>query len=104
VNFGEALNELLAGNTVTRKSWNGKGMYLMFVPSNEWAVSSGLLREHLQQQAWIAMRTADAKLVPWLASQADLLSDDWECESPAKPATQTLAPSGFHSEVVHNVQ
>jgi hypothetical protein len=30
---------------------------------------------------YIFMKTADDKLVPWLASQTDLLSDDWEVVS-----------------------
>ena len=68
-NFGEAISELKKGNKVTRKGWNGKNMWLeLQVPD---ANSKMTL-------PYIYMKTADNNQVPWLASQTDMLSEDWE--------------------------
>ena len=66
--FGDALKVLKDGGKVTRKGWNGKDMWLMLqVPD---ATSKMTL-------PYIYMKTVDDNLVPWLASQTDLLSEDW---------------------------
>lgn len=68
-NFGEAISELKKGNKVTRKGWNGKNMWLeLQIPD---AHSKMTL-------PYIYMKTADNNKVPWLASQTDMLSEDWE--------------------------
>lgn len=68
-NFGWALQELKAGSKVMREGWNGKGMWLALqVPD----------ANSKMQLPYIYMKTADGKLVPWLASQTDMLSTDWE--------------------------
>jgi Protein of unknown function (DUF2829) len=69
VNFSYALNFLKSGKQVRRAGWNGKGMWLQV----QWpdAYSKMTL-------PYIYMKTADGNIVPWLASQTDLLSDDWE--------------------------
>lgn len=67
--FGTAINELKAGKKIARKGWNGKGMFLKLqIPD---ANSKMTL-------PYIYMKTADENLVPWLASQTDILSSDWE--------------------------
>jgi hypothetical protein len=76
--FGWALEELKNGNRVSRPGWNGKGMWLKLVPGKEHGLGAddpGGTREHLP---WIGMRTADNKFVPWLASQTDVLAEDWD--------------------------
>lgn len=78
-NFGDAIRYLKRGLKVARKGWNGKGMYLRYVePYTDKAykvtecepIDGTLL-------PYIAMKTADNKFVPWLASQTDMLSEDW---------------------------
>jgi hypothetical protein len=67
--FGYALRHLRDGHRVSRLGWNGKGMYLeLQVPD---AGSKMTL-------PYIFMKTAQGDLVPWLASQTDLLSADWD--------------------------
>ena len=66
MNFSEALNELKKGKFVCREGWNGKGMYLViFYPIQE------------NFLPYIMMRTVQDEYVPWLASQTDILSEDW---------------------------
>ena len=79
--FGQALEQLKLGNKVTRENWNGKNMYLYKVKqelhypplSDGEAWKEGVF----EQSDFIVMKTADKKLVPWLASQMDILAEDW---------------------------
>lgn len=66
--FGWALRQLRNGRKVQRSGWNGKGMWLALQVPDEHSKMS---------LPYIYMKTADNKLVPWLASQTDVLSDDW---------------------------
>lgn len=66
--FGWAIEELKAGNAVARQGWNGKGMWLRLqVPD---AHSKMTL-------PYIYLSTVTSGLVPWLASQTDMLATDW---------------------------
>lgn len=78
MNFGQAIEELKKGHKVSRAGWNGKGMWLTLV--NGWDMPESELRseiDELETAPWIGMKTADGKFVPWLASQTDVLADDW---------------------------
>ncbi len=74
--FGLAIEALKAGKRVCRSGWNGKGMYLEHYPSNGWARLFGNTTD-IANAPFIGMKTADNKLVPWLASQTDILAEDW---------------------------
>ena len=66
--FGEALKLLRAGKRVARDGWNGKGMWL------------GLQTRDTTSKMtlpYIYMSTVTGDLVPWLASQTDMLATDW---------------------------
>lgn len=84
MNFGDAIAALKAGKRVARKGWNGKGMFLFLVNGSTFTVNRepllSILGEGTQVQyhAHIDMKTAQGYVVPWLASQADMLSEDWE--------------------------
>jgi hypothetical protein len=83
VSFSEALRQLKEGKKVARNGWNGKNMFLFLVPGSVFQVSRapllGIYPEGttIKYHAHIDMKTADDQVVPWLASQTDLLSDDW---------------------------
>lgn len=87
--FGWAIRVLKDGGRVARKGWNGKGMYLWLLPAA--TIKAEWCREpHLKAMAEanggeiealgsIRMMTADKKvLTGWLASQTDMLAEDWE--------------------------
>lgn len=89
MNFGEAIAELKNGNLVTRKGWNGKDMFLWLKPAatikEEWckdAILRSICHENggeVEALGTICMKTADNKvLTGWLASQTDMLSEDWD--------------------------
>jgi hypothetical protein len=73
--FDSALIHLKHGDRVVRAGWNGKGMFLFLISS--WTYTDGKQDNYLNLP-FIAMKTADDKVVPWLASQSDTLADDWE--------------------------
>lgn len=85
ISFGDAVNALKSGAKVSRQGWNGKGMYLVLILGSavEYAINERYGNPHdptdrKQVLDAIYMKTADGKLVPWLASQTDILSTDWE--------------------------
>lgn len=74
--FGLAIEALKQGKKVARAGWNGKGMWLALHKEGGTFVHEETGTE-LQYLDYISMKTADNKLVPWLASQTDVLSEDW---------------------------
>ena len=77
--FGEAVEALKSGRRVARTGWNGKGMWLGLVRAYDYNPSSGEVNAALgfKKLPWIGMKTADNCFVPWLASQTDVLAEDW---------------------------
>ena len=74
--FGLAIEALKLGKRVARAGWNGKGMWLILVPF-DLADKVAFQYAALDSLPWIGMKTADNKFVPWLASQTDVLAEDW---------------------------
>lgn len=74
--FGLAIEALKKGAKVARAGWNGKGMWLSLVTN--WNGNLTPDAEQFQLLNFIAMRTAQADIVPWLASQTDMLAEDWQ--------------------------
>lgn len=83
--FGQALEFLKAGHQLAREGWNGKGMWLVLQVGSDGPIE---LREgscyqnagltEVQIDSHIDMYTAAGTMQPgWLASQADMLSEDW---------------------------
>ncbi|MCE5169423.1 DUF2829 domain-containing protein [Paenibacillus profundus] len=71
MNFGQAIELLKDRKRVARAGWNGKGMYLGLCEGGGW-------RDSHRTQDFIYMKTANDTIVPWLASQTDMLAEDWE--------------------------
>lgn len=75
--FGKALEWLRDGFKVTRRGWNGKGQFVMLCVPEEryYTLSDG---ETYGRREYLYIKAADDTLVPWVASQTDLLAEDWE--------------------------
>lgn len=84
-NFGQAVALLKKGYRVSREGWNGKGMFLYYVPEasypaqrNAMGTMVGVFPDDMvPYRAYIAMKTAQNDVVPWVASQSDILATDW---------------------------
>ena len=76
MNFGEAIEALKSGKKVAREGWNGKGMYVYLADGN-------LLTDAIGDGSFpfidtIVIKTVDNKYcIGWLASQTDMLAEDW---------------------------
>ena len=67
--IGWAVKQLEAGFRVARTGWNGPGQYLeLQVPD----------KHSKMTLSYIYITTVQGDLVPWLASQTDILANDWE--------------------------
>ena len=82
MNFGLAIEAAKKGAKIAREGWNGKGMFLYYVPANTYPPSTEVAKaafggENVPYGAYIAMKTAQGNVVPWLASQTDMLAEDW---------------------------
>lgn len=76
--FGEALRKLKQGKKVARTGWNGKGIFIELQVPDEYSKmtypyifidTTGLKTDN---------QNAPKNRVPWLASQTDMLSEDWQ--------------------------
>lgn len=84
--FSEALLFMKEGQRIARKGWNGKDMFIFINPGSDVKVSEGrplnaafAVGTPVKMSQYIMMKTADEEItcVPWLASQSDLLAEDW---------------------------
>lgn len=89
--FGAALEALKQGKRVAREGWNGKGMFLFLLPASDGiptkvihdpalraVIESEVGGETFDAYGSIRMFTADRKILTgWLASQTDMLAEDW---------------------------
>ena len=86
--FGMAIEAMKAGKKVARAGWNGKGMYVWIMPGSTVKDCKTITDPHLKAideaegeirfLGSVRMRTATGDvLTGWLASQTDMLSEDW---------------------------
>lgn len=71
--FGLAVEAMKKGARVARKGWNGKGMWIELSEYGK-----GAMYKDRPLHPHILMATAQGDFVPWLASQTDMLAEDWE--------------------------
>lgn len=83
MDIGLAISAMKQGHKVAREGWNGKGMFLYYVPPGRYDAITGPAKEIAAEDgkvdygAYVAMKTAQGNVVPWLCSQTDLLANDW---------------------------
>lgn len=76
MNFGEALEHARNGYHIARQGWNGKGMYVFLDDGIGYTPPHRL--SGMPVLPFFVMKTAGEQLLPgWLASQSDMLADDW---------------------------
>lgn len=85
--FGLAIEAAKKGAKITRRGWNGKGMWVVYrtgypegIPCNKnTAESVGIPEGTLfKVRPYLQMKCVDGSFQMWLASQSDILADDWE--------------------------
>jgi hypothetical protein len=96
MNFGQAIEAMKAGNKVARAGWNGKGMWVALSGTGDGpnggriTEAAGFWNPHARKFAednggsaevlpTMIMKTAGGQiLMGWLASQSDVVAEDWE--------------------------
>lgn len=83
LNFGQALDGLKKGARMTRRGWNGKDQFIFLVPGSTFKVNRppllGIYEEgvEINYGPHIDIKTVSGMIVPWIASQTDVLAEDW---------------------------
>lgn len=81
--YGQALKLLKDGQLVTRRGWNGSGMFCFYVPGSEFKVTRepllGIFKEgtSISYRPHIDLKTADGSIATWAPSISDSLAEDW---------------------------
>lgn len=85
--FSTALALLKDGQRLQRAGWNGNGMFVFLVPGSTFKVNRppllGIYPEgtEINYHGHVDIRNAEGQIVPWNASQSDLLAEDWQTVS-----------------------
>lgn len=89
MNFSEALVKVKTGHRISRDGWNGKNQFVFLVPGSVFSVNREPLLSILGEGAIVNyrphldMQAADGTIGVWLASQSDILADDWFTVEPS---------------------
>lgn len=85
--FGMAMEAAKKGCKVARKGWNGKGLYVIYrtgypdgIPCNKNTADAVGIPEGtlFKVRPYLQMKCVDDSFQMWLASQSDILEEDWE--------------------------
>lgn len=74
MNFGTALETLKANGKVSRRGWNGKGLWLELQRPD---AHSKMTLPYIYINYPVDAQNTPGARVPWLASQTDVLAEDW---------------------------
>jgi Protein of unknown function (DUF2829). len=81
--FGAALDALKVGSCISRKGWNGNGMFVYLVPANAYPAQTGAAKAYFGKDAlvpyaaYFALKGVDNVVNTWVPSASDLLANDW---------------------------
>jgi hypothetical protein len=86
MDFSDVLNLVKSGSKIAREGWNGNGMFVVYQPgypdgiainrntANATGIPEGTVKSF---RPYLMMYTAQGDFVPWVASQTDILAEDW---------------------------
>jgi hypothetical protein len=80
--FGLAVEALKKGLKVDRFGWNGRGMFIYYVPANKYPAVTDIAKEEfgdlVPYNAYLAIRNVNGTVSTWVPSINDVLADDWQ--------------------------
>lgn len=80
--FGDAIKAVKQGKKVARKGWNGKGMFVYYVPPAIYDTQTDAAKEefgkYVTYEAYLAIKTVKETVSTWVPSVGDCLAEDWE--------------------------
>ena len=98
MNFGAALEAIKAGKRIARTGWNGKDMFVYFVPPASYPVQTGAAKAHFGEgamvpyNAYMAIKNVDGTVSTWVPSVNDCLASDWGVVGESEQAASTVPP------------
>ncbi|OMD08390.1 hypothetical protein BJP50_07310 [Paenibacillus odorifer] len=81
MDFGEAIRSLKSGEKVARTGWNGKGMFVYYVPPGRYpsrTKAAKSIGDDVDYNAYLAIKNVNGTVSTWVPSINDCLSEDWE--------------------------
>ena len=96
--FGQALEAIQAGQRIARTGWNGKGMFVYFVPPASYPIQTGAAKAHFGKgamvpyNAYMAIKNVDGTVSTWVPSVNDCLASDWGVVGESEQAASTVPP------------
>lgn len=79
--FGEAIENMKKGEKVARRGWNGKKQYIQLATGISYKIAQAEIvnceHDAIGNKAIAFVGTSGVQM-GWLASQADMLAEDWE--------------------------
>ena len=82
MNFGDAIELIKQGKKVARKGWNGKGMFVYYIPANEYKTTTDVAKKEFGDKAsynpYMAIKNVNGTVSTWVPSVNDCLSEDWD--------------------------
>jgi hypothetical protein len=81
LNFGQAIEAAKQGKKISRKGWNGQGMFAYIVPSSSYPAQTEIAKKQfgdiVPYRAYWALKTAQNDIAMWSPSGSDSLAEDW---------------------------
>ena len=83
LNFGEAVEAVKLGKKIARVGWNGKGMFVYYVPANKYLFSTEVGKSladedgKVSYNAYLAIKNVNGTVSTWVPSINDVLAEDW---------------------------
>jgi hypothetical protein len=82
LNFSFALEHVKQGDKIARYGWNGKGMFVYYIPAASYPAQTDVAKETfgdmVKYNAYLAIKTVNGTVSTWVPSINDVLADDWE--------------------------
>lgn len=82
MDFAQALVAVKEGKRIGRLGWNGKGMFVYYVPGGEYPTQTEVAKKQfgasIQYNPYLAIKTTTESVSTWVPSINDCLAEDWE--------------------------
>lgn len=81
MNFGQAVESVKQGSKIAREGWNGKGMFVYYVPAASYKTMTDVAKKEFGEvahyNAYLAIKNVNGTVSTWVPSINDVLSEDW---------------------------
>lgn len=82
LDFGRTLELLRQGIPMCRAGWNGKGMFIYYVPPGEYPARTGVAKQYygdklVPYNEYLAIKNVDGSVSTWVPSINDVFAEDW---------------------------